>query len=142
MSSQATGQRPGEPQPRRDTPPLCDRDTPVVPSRMRFAGLLVLGLVGILGCSHPSKQTCDKGCRNYFSIRYWQEAEKEIAAAPEADRERLRAEKTADLEDRLLQGLELCVSQCEKAAKPAEGKCMAEAKTVADLEKCGVTFKK
>jgi len=102
----------------------------------RVAASIVLLLLAVAGCDKASVQQCDKGCRNYFTLHYWDDANKEIAAAPEADRARLRAEKEAALEPRLLQNIDLCVQKCRSGATEGRVQCWIDAKTSAEAEAC------
>lgn len=99
---------------------------------------LLLGLVVVLAaaCDKATLEECDRGCRNYFTLHYWEEAEQEIAAAPEAERAALRAKKVSELEPRMMQNLELCVSKCRSGSDSKRAKCWGAAKTTADARAC------
>ena len=101
--------------------------------RTLFAAALVLALAS---CSKATVEECDKGCRNYFTLHYWESAEREIAAAPESEREELRAKKASELEPRLMKELDLCVQKCRSGADKTRVKCWINAKTSADARKC------
>jgi hypothetical protein len=106
-------------------------------SRRLARALLVLAtLLPLAACSKPTVETCDKGCRNYFTLHYWEEAEAEIARAPESERAALRAKKVSELEPRMTQGLELCVQKCRSGADQARAKCWMKAATTADAKQC------
>ncbi|HTJ43987.1 MAG TPA: hypothetical protein VL463_17900 [Kofleriaceae bacterium] len=99
---------------------------------------ILFGLVLVLGASAcgASGDKCDKACRNYFTLHYWDEADKEIAKAPPDQRDALRRKKVEQLDPRMNQELGMCVSQCREAAGNDEAKCMIEAKTAKDVEAC------
>lgn len=104
-------------------------------SRRSLAVLaLVLALAG--ACSRPSAQDCEAALRNWFTLIYWDQAEKEIAAAPPAERDALRKAKAEDKDKKLAAGLELGIMQC-RGARDHEGvKCMKAATTAAQARKC------
>ena len=98
---------------------------------------LLLALALLAGCADKAAtQQCDLGCRNYFKLHYWQQAELEIAAAPEGERAALRAQKERELEPRMLKELDLCVTKCRSGATKKRVKCWIEAKTVAEAVAC------
>lgn len=96
--------------------------------------LLLAGLLG--GCEKPTVEQCDKGCRNYFQLHYWAEADRAVAAAPVEIRSGLRALWQADFPWREVYQLPLCTQKCRSGADPHRAKCWGEARTVADSEKC------
>ena len=93
------------------------------------AGLLLAACKG-------DKQQCEKACRNYGTLMYWEVVDKEIAAAPEDKREALRKKKLAEFSSQLENGVDMCVSQCSSANNEEQMDCMIEAKTAADAKKC------
>ena len=97
---------------------------------------ILLGLVLTISACGASGDKCDKACRNYFTLHYWDEADKEIAKAPPDQRDALRRKKVEQLDPRMNQELGMCVSQCREAAGNDEAKCMIEAKTAKDVEAC------
>jgi hypothetical protein len=100
--------------------------------------ILVLALVlGLAGCADKAAaQQCDLGCRNYFKLHYWQQAERDIAAAPESERAALRKEFEGKLESRMQQELDLCVSKCKSGATKKRVQCWIDAKTSAEAMAC------
>jgi len=101
---------------------------------MRALLLFALSLTAWLGCGNAAD--CDRGCRNYYQLHYWEEANAEIAKAPEAEREALRKQKLVDLEERTNAGIQLCIKQCTTAASKDEIKCMIAARTAPEAKKC------
>jgi hypothetical protein len=63
-------------------------------------------------------------------------AEREIAAAPEAEREALRKQKHIDLEERTNKGIQLCMKQCRTAATKEQVACLIAATTPEAAKKC------
>ena len=102
---------------------------------MRLVAVLAV-LIALTACKKASVEDCDKGCRNYFELHYWQQADMEIARAPAEEREALRQQKIAELEPRMMQNLELCVQKCKSGADPGRAKCWAAARTTAEAKKC------
>jgi hypothetical protein len=74
--------------------------------------------------------------RNWFTLIFWEDAEKEIAAAPPEKREALRQLKAAEKERQFLAGLEQGVFQCRGARDHDGVKCMKAATTAAQARKC------
>ena len=101
--------------------------------RILLAAALTLALAS---CSKASVEECDKGCRNYFSLHYWESAEQEIAAAPEGERAALRAKKESEMESRMMQNLDLCVQKCRSGSDKHRAKCWINAKTSAQARAC------
>ena len=85
---------------------------------------------------NPEK--CDKACRHYADLTYWKEADAAIAAAPEDQRDALRAQKLAKFTADLDHGINLCVSQCVSATAVSEKQadCMIEAKSAEAAKAC------
>jgi hypothetical protein len=101
---------------------------------MRALAVLLLALLAA-GCG-ASDADCDKACRNYFQLHYWEEANAEIAGVPVAEREALRQRKLVELEERTNKGIVLCVKQCRTAATKEQVACMLDAKSKADVVAC------
>lgn len=95
-----------------------------------------VAVVTAAACSKPSVESCTEAIRNYAQLMYWEQAEKEIADAPIAEREALRAAKLAERDAKVAAGMELAVSQC-RAARDFDGvKCMKAARTAAQARAC------
>jgi hypothetical protein len=99
--------------------------------------IAIVFLLGLVACDKASVQDCDKGCRNYFELHYWERANAEIAAAPAEEREALRQKKQAEFEPRMMQNLDLCVQKCRSGADEDRVKCWIAAKSTAEVKKCG-----
>jgi hypothetical protein len=99
-----------------------------------LAGALATALA-VGGCG-ASGSDCDKACRNYFTLHYWAEADKEIDRADPAQRDALRKKKVEELDPRMQKELGMCVSQCREAADNKLASCMINAKTVKAVEDC------
>lgn len=79
---------------------------------------------------------CEKAIRNYTALVYWDEADKEIAAKPEAERAALRKEKLAKFDHDLSGGIDTMTSQCVSAGNDDQIECMIDAKTAEDAKAC------
>lgn len=79
---------------------------------------------------------CERACRNYATLRFWQRADGELAALPEAARADARSRKTAELADKLAPGVADCASQCLAANNATQTACMGAATTVDALTAC------
>ena len=97
--------------------------------------VLVAALAGA-GCNKPRAEDCEAGIRNWFTLIYWEDAEKAIAEAPPGERDALRAAKLADRDAKLAQGLDLSVRQCRSAGDNDGVKCMKAARTAAQARAC------
>jgi hypothetical protein len=104
----------------------------------RLLAIVVLGIAGVLAgaCSRPSPSDCEAAVRNWFTLVYWDEAEKEIAAAPPAERDALRKAKADDKDQKLASGLDLAIRQCRSARDHDGVKCMKAATTGAQARAC------
>ena len=101
------------------------------------ARLLVLALVvAVTACKRPSAESCEEALRNYAQLTYWEKAEQEIAAAPLAEREAMRAAKLVERDAKIKEGMDFAVGQC-RAARDFDGvKCMKAARTAAAARAC------
>lgn len=102
---------------------------------MRFVVLLVAPLTLLLGCKGDPVQ-CEKACRNYAELTYWDEADKEINAAPVAERDALRKDKMGKFSHNLSRGVDMCTSQCMSANNDEIINCLINAKTSKQAQAC------
>ncbi len=106
---------------------------------MRWLSIVLLfaGLGGGLGaCAKGDPVKCDKACRNYAQLVFWDKADKEIAAVPAEQRDALRQQKLAEFTKNLERGIDLCTSKCVAANYDKDVNCWLAAKTAADINKC------
>lgn len=99
---------------------------PVSVVTVALAALVVLGLGA--GCKADAEK-CDQACRNVAKLLYWEQADKEIIAAPADQRDALRKRKLGEFSKKLEEGIDLCITQCQSARPDVE--CMI-ASTKAD----------
>lgn len=97
--------------------------------------VIVLSLL-LTACDKASVQDCDRATRNFFKLKYWQQAEADIAAAPEAERVALRIQKQEELEPRMMKSLDLAVQKCVSGSDKAQVRCWTKATTVEQAEAC------
>ncbi len=71
---------------------------------------------------------CDRACRNYATLKFWQ------AAGEVAETE--RTARTAELQHNLDSGLPNCITQCVSANNGAQTACFGAAKSVDELNAC------
>ena len=94
--------------------------------------LLVLAVAACQG----DPQKCEQAVRNYATLIYWKQADKDIAAAPAEQRDQLRKDKLAEFQAQLDKGLQTLVSQCTSANNKDQINCMIEAKTAETAKAC------
>lgn len=92
----------------------------------------------IVELANPSLDaaSCEKACRNFARLKYWERADAEIAALPAADQAAARTAKTGDYAKQLDAGLPSCIESCVNANNGAQTACIAKATSVADLAAC------
>ena len=96
---------------------------------------LVVALFFAIGCK-GSPEKCEKACRNYAQLVYWDQAEQEISAAPVAERDELRKKKMGEFSHNLSKGVDLCTSKCMSANHDEDIDCLINAKTAKDVKAC------
>lgn len=79
---------------------------------------------------------CDRACRNFATLRYWQRADAELAALPAADQAAARTRKTAELDAKLDAGTPACATTCLEANNAVQTACIAGATAAAQLDAC------
>lgn len=97
--------------------------------------LLVLPLVLAIGCKGDPVQ-CEKACRNYAELVYWEQADAEINAAPVAERDALRKKKMGEFSHNLSRGIDMCTSKCLSANNDETTNCLLNAKTAKQAKAC------
>ena len=95
--------------------------------------MLVLTL--LVACK-ADPQRCDQAARNYASLKFWSDADPEIAKAPAAQRDKLRREKLAQFENVVEREIDSVVAQCVSANNDDQIDCMINAKTFAEARLC------
>lgn len=96
--------------------------------------VLLLSVLGI-GCDKDPEK-CEKACRNYAELVFWEQADAEIAAAPVEKRDELRKEKLAKFTKDLENGINTCTSKCLSANDEKDINCMVAAKTSKQVKAC------
>ena len=107
---------------------------------MRAVVLLSLATAALFACNRPSPEQCDKLCRRYNELHYWERFEKDAAGLAPSARDKLRAERQAEWDAIAARefdpGRENCVKQCRRAAKRDDVTCVEEAQTAAAAKEC------
>lgn len=101
-----------------------------------LAVILLAGALAAGGCKKPKAEECEAAIRTWFTLLYWEDAEKEIAAAPPEQREAVRTAKLADRDACLKVGMDLSVRQCRAAGDYKFIDCMKTAKTAIQARAC------
>jgi hypothetical protein len=100
--------------------------------------LIALCFVFAAGC-HSCKgdpEKCDKACRNYAELVFWEKANEEIEKLPVAERDAVRKEKAAEFAANLAKGVDLCISKCVSANNTDDMNCLIEAKSAKGAKSC------
>jgi hypothetical protein len=97
--------------------------------------LLAVTILALTACKGDPEK-CDRACRNYARLVFWDQANAEIAAAPPERREEIRREKAAKFTADLEHGIDFCVSRCVSANNGKDVDCWLDAKTAAQAKAC------
>ena len=106
-------------------------------SRSWLLGLLLVSTLAF-GCKGDPEK-CDKACRNYAELIFWDKANAEIDAAPLEKRDELRKQKLAEFTKNLELGINTCTSKCLSANNDDQTKCLLAAKTAKEARTCAET---
>jgi hypothetical protein len=100
--------------------------------------LVALCFVFSTGCGacKGDPEKCDRACRNYAQLVYWEQANAEIEKVPVAERDAARKQKMAEFAEKLEKGVDLCTSKCVSANNKEDMDCLIEAKTAAAAKAC------
>jgi hypothetical protein len=79
---------------------------------------------------------CERACKNFAQLKYWERADAEISSLPVADQTGARARKSSELETQLAAGLPTCVATCIESNNSTQTACIAAAASVGDLGAC------
>ncbi len=94
---------------------------------MRPVWLVLVLLVTASGCKGDA-QKCEQACRNFATLVYWKNADKEVADAPADKRDALRRRRLGEFDSHLENGVDVCISQCQSANNDEQIDCMIGAK--------------
>lgn len=100
-----------------------------------LAALFLVFMTGCQACKGDPEK-CDRACRNYAELTFWDQANVEIDKLPVAERDAARKQKMAEFANNLERGIDLCTSKCVSANNTKDTKCMIEAKTAAAVKAC------
>lgn len=104
--------------------------------RIAFALLVSVALGGCMKQCNADPDKCEKACRNYAQLVFWEQADAEINAAPVEKRDELRKQKLAEFTKNMENGLPTCTSKCVSANNDTDMKCMLEAKSSKQVKAC------
>ena len=96
---------------------------------------LLLSLALLAGCK-GDRDKCEAACRNGYTLTYWRQADKDIAAAPPKDREAMRRKRLGKFDSEIEGGVELCINQCTSANNDTQTSCLIEAKSADAIDAC------
>jgi hypothetical protein len=102
--------------------------------------LLIAAAALLAACQRVSGEDCEKVCWRFNELSFWEKVDQEAKSLPPEGRERLIAQRKQDLEAMKKRefdpGLENCIKECRRAAKPEDVECVAKAKTAAAAQAC------
>jgi hypothetical protein len=100
--------------------------------------LVALFFVFMAGCQacKGDPEKCDRACRNYAELVFWDQANVEIDQLPVGERDAARKQKLAEFARNLERGIDLCSSKCVSANNTDDMNCMIEAKTAKAAKAC------
>jgi hypothetical protein len=102
----------------------------------RLAVVVLVGAAVFGSACKGDPEKCDRACRHYAELVYWDQANTEIAAAPADKQAELRRDKTAKFAADLEHGIDFCVSKCVSANYDHDVQCWLDAKSAADVKAC------
>lgn len=79
---------------------------------------------------------CERACKNFAQLKYWERADAEISALPAGDQAPAKAQKISELATRLDAGMPACVSTCIESNNATQTACIAAAASVGALRAC------
>jgi hypothetical protein len=102
--------------------------------------LLVAPLLLAAACQRVSGEECEKVCWRFNELSFWEKVAEEGKDLPPDGRARLKAERQKDWEALRKRefdpGLENCVKECRRAARPEDVACVDKATTAAAAQAC------
>jgi hypothetical protein len=102
--------------------------------------LLVVAAALLSACQRVSPQDCEKICWRSNELAFWEKAAEDgKALAPEARQRLLDERKQKWAAMRKLEfdpGLENCIKECRRAARPEDVACVEKATTAAAAQAC------
>lgn len=100
----------------------------------------VVAVLLATGCQRVSPQECEKICWRFNELAFWEKVADEEKDLPPDGRERLKAarqEEWAEIRKREFDpGLENCVKECRRAARPEDVACVEKATSSKAAQAC------
>jgi hypothetical protein len=103
---------------------------------MRWPFALCLVFMTACGMCKGDPDKCDKMCRNYAELDFWDKANVEIDKLPIAERDAARKQKMAEFARNLEKGIDFCISKCVSANNTEDTDCVIAAKTAKAARDC------
>ncbi|HEU5057442.1 MAG TPA: hypothetical protein VFU21_12985 [Kofleriaceae bacterium] len=102
--------------------------------------LLLAAALAAGGCQRVSPQNCEKICWRFNELSFWERVAEEGKDLPPDGRERLKAARQKEWEAMRKRefdpGLENCIKECRRAARPEDVTCVEKATTAAAAQAC------
>jgi len=102
--------------------------------------LLIAAAALLAACQRVSGEDCEKICWRFNELAFWEKVADESKVLPPDGRERLMVQRKKDWEAMRKRefdpGLENCVKECRRAARPEDLACVDKAKTAAAAQAC------
>ena len=110
-------------------------------SRLSFVSVLVVLLLGNVGCEKPSKDECERVCWKAGELAYWKKVDAKLAkAADDDDKEVIREEaeeEWAELKNQPMNPeLNRCIVTCQKDGRTKQIECIDAAKDHESVQAC------
>jgi hypothetical protein len=101
---------------------------------------LVVGALLAVGCQRVSPQECEKICWRFNELAFWEKVAVEGKELPPDGRERLKLARQKEWDAirkrEFDPGLENCVKECRRAARPDDVACVEKATTSEAAQAC------
>lgn len=108
-----------------------------MPRRLLF---LVAAALLVAACQRMSGEECEKICWRFNELSFWEKVEAEGKGLPPDGLARLKAERQKQWEELRKRefdpGLENCVKECRRAARPEDVACVEKATSAAAAQAC------
>lgn len=102
--------------------------------------LLVAAAALLTACQRVSGADCEKICWRFNELTFWEKAAEEARTLPPDGRQRLMDQRKKDWEAMRRRefdpGLENCIKECRRAARPEDVACVEKATTAAAAQAC------
>ena len=101
---------------------------------------VLLAAVLLAGCQRVSGDACKKICLRFNELSFWEKVAAEGKDLPPDGRDRLKAERQKEWEAIVARefdpGLDNCIKECRRAARPEDVACVEKATTATAAQAC------